>query len=262
MSGGSRKGSESEEGAAGCPLVVPRHLCLGVPSQPCSPPGWLWLRRGTGLGSGRRPMGSWHRSLFWLSEAVSACSCSVCVLPLPLPRLSSGSVLMACTNGTPPLVASSMGTSAYHGGLSCGGGSWGSTVSLCLVDLGEHNGSGRVLEPRHLFPAPSPVPPGKAMAHMLGGHLRKASLRLSLPLTLAQVVTLGPRGRPSSASPFACSLLQKVGHLLWLPGRLTACPSSHFQKGGLGWDQGIGLQVSLVQLASLWELGASPSTWS
>lgn len=101
MSGGSRKGSESEEGAAACPLVVPRHLCLGVPSQPCSPPGWLWLRRGTGLGSGRRPMGSWHRSLFWLSEAVSACSCSVCVLPLPLPCFSSGSVLMACTHGTP-----------------------------------------------------------------------------------------------------------------------------------------------------------------
>lgn len=262
MSGGSREGSESEEGAAGHPLVVPRHLCLGVPSQCCSPPGWLWLRHGTGLGSGRRPVGSWHRSLSWLSEAMSACSSSGCVLPLPLPPvfpldLCSWPILMAH-----PLVASSMGTSAYHGGPACGGGSWGSTMSLCLVDLGDHNGSGPVLEPRHLFPAPSPVPTGEAVAHMLGGHLWKASLRPSLPLTLAQVTTLGPRGRPGSASPFACSLLRKVGHLLWLPGRLTACPSSHFQKGGLGWDQGVGLQVSPVQLASLWELGASLSTWS
>ena len=71
-----------------------------------------------------------------------------------------------------------------------------------------------------------------------------------------------PHGQPGSASPSVCSLLWEAGHLLWLPGRLTACPGSHFQKGGLGWDQGVGLQVSLVQLASLWELGASPSTSS
>ena len=126
---------------------------------------------GTGASSG-------FQRLWVLVHVLYVSFLSPCpVFPLDL---CSWPVLMAR-----PLVASSMGTSAYHGGPSCGGGSWGSTVSLCLVDLGEHNGSGRVLEPRHLFPAPSPVPPGKAMAHLLGGHLRKASLRLSLPLTLA-----------------------------------------------------------------------------
>lgn len=95
VSGGSQEGSESEEGAAGRPFVVPRHLCLGVPSQPCSPPGWLWLRRGTGLGSGRRPVGSWHWSLFWLSEA-HECLFMFSVCPSSPPALC---FLWICAHG-------------------------------------------------------------------------------------------------------------------------------------------------------------------
>ena len=91
------------------------------------------------------------------AAAKSLQSCPTLLSPCPVFPLDlcSWPVLMASS-----VVASSMGTSAYHGGPACGGGSWGSTMSLCLVGLGEHNGSGPVLEPRHLFPAPCPVPTG------------------------------------------------------------------------------------------------------